>query len=66
MVSYSVLHYLFTKNAKFSSKVLESFETLLSRSSLTSKLGEKERNRFFNTLRQKINAVRNWQHVAQQ
>lgn len=66
MVSYSVLHYLFTKNAKFSSKVLESFETLLSRSSLISKSGEKDRNRFFNALRQKINAVRIGQYVAQE
>ena len=66
MVSYSVLHYLFTKNVKFSSKVLESFETLLSRSTLISKSGEKERIRFFNMLRQKINAVRHGQHVTQE
>ena len=59
MVTYSVLHYLFTRNPNFSSSVLNSFHNLLSRSTLISKSAEKERNRFFNTLRQKINALRN-------
>lgn len=58
MITYSVLHYLFTENAAFSSKVLESFETLLSGSTLISKSGEKERNRFFNMLRKKINELK--------
>ena len=59
MVTYSVLQYLFTRNPKFSARVLDSFHILLSRSTLISKSAEKERNRFFNTLRQKINALRN-------
>lgn len=59
MVTYSVLHYLFTRNPDFSASVLNSFQNLLSRSTLISKSAEKERNRFFNTLRQKINALRN-------
>ncbi len=66
MVSYSVFHYLFTKNVKFSTKVLQSFETLLRGSTLISNSGEKERNRFFNALRQKINALRNVQYLAQE
>ena len=59
MVTYSVLQYLFTRNPDFCTQVLDSFNLLLSRSTLISKSAEKERNRFFNTLRQKINALRN-------
>jgi hypothetical protein len=59
MVTYSVLHYLFTRNPGFCASVLDSFNILLSRSTLISKSAEKERNRFFNTLRQKIDALRN-------
>ena len=59
MITYSVLHYLFTRNPNFSTSVLDSFHTLLSRSTLISKSAEKERNRFFNALRQKIDALRN-------
>jgi hypothetical protein len=59
MITYSVLQYLFTRNAEFSDSVLDSFNILLARSTLISKMAERERNRFFNTLRQKINALRN-------
>lgn len=58
MVTYSVFHYLFTKDNRFYVKVMDSFNTLLSRSALISKTGEKERNRFFNALREKINGLR--------
>lgn len=58
MVTYGVFHYLFTKDARFASKVKGSFDTLLSRSTLISKTGEKDRNRFFNTLREKINFLK--------
>jgi hypothetical protein len=58
MVTYSVFYYLFTKDPRFSSKVMGSFDTLLSRSTLISKTGEKDRNRFFNTLREKVNGLR--------
>ncbi len=59
MVTYSVFHYLFTKDPRFSAKVMQSFDTLLSRSTLISKTGERDRNRFFNALRQKVNNLRN-------
>lgn len=59
MVTYSVLQYLFTKDPRFSAKVMNSFDTLLSRSTLISKTGERDRNRFFNALRQKVNSLRN-------
>ncbi len=54
MVTYSVFHYLFTRDARFHDKVMESFNTLLSRSTLISQTGERDRNRFFNALRDKV------------
>jgi hypothetical protein len=57
MVTYSVFYYLFTKDPRFSANVLRSFNTLLTRSSLVSNTGEKERNRFFNALRSKVNSL---------
>jgi BetR domain len=57
MVTYSVFHYLFTKDPRFYAKVMSSFDTLLGRSTLISKTGEKDRNRFFNTMREKINGL---------
>ncbi len=59
MVTYSVLSYLITKDDRFANKVFNSFNSLLSRSSLISNTGEKERSRFFNTLRNKVNEIRN-------
>jgi hypothetical protein len=58
MITYSVLHYLITKDDRFAAKAFETFQTLLSRSALVSRSGEKERNRFFNTLREKVNKLR--------
>jgi hypothetical protein len=58
MITYSVFNYLFTRDERFSSKVADTFDTLLSRSTLISKTGEKDRNRFFNTLREKVNNLR--------
>ena len=57
MITYSVFHYLFTSDTRFSTKVISSFDTLLSRSTLISKTGEKDRNRFFNSFREKINGL---------
>jgi hypothetical protein len=57
MVTYSVFYYLFTKDPRFSAKAMDSFNTLLSRSTLISRVGEKDRNRFFNTLREKVNGL---------
>lgn len=58
MVSYSVFNYLFTRDERFSNKIANTFNTLLSRSTLISKTGEKDRNRFFNALRDKVNCLR--------
>ena len=58
MVTHSVFHYLFTRDPRFSAKVMQSFETLLSRSTLISGTGEKDRNRFFNAVREKVERLR--------
>lgn len=58
MVTYSVFQYLFTDDIRFSQKAMVSFNTLLSRSSLISKTGEKERSRFFNMLRDKVSSLK--------
>jgi hypothetical protein len=58
MVTYSVFYYLFTKDPRFSAKAMSSFNTLLTRSTLISQVGEKDRNRFFNALREKVNGLK--------
>jgi transcriptional regulator with XRE-family HTH domain len=58
MMTYSVLSYLITRDNRFSEKAFYNFNTLLSRSALVSKTGEKDRNRFFNRLREKVNDLR--------
>lgn len=58
IITYSVLSYLITRDERFANKVFNSFNTLLSRSTLVSRTGEKDRNRFFNTLREKVLSIR--------
>jgi len=58
MITYSVFNYLITQDERFSARAFETFNTLLSRSTLVSGSGEKDRNRFFNTLRDKVNKLR--------
>ena len=57
-VTYSVLSYLMTKDDRFANKAYATFNTLLSRATLISKTGEKDRNRFFNAFRDKVDALR--------
>jgi len=57
-VTYSVLSYLMTKDERFAGKAYATFNTLLSRATLISKTGEKDRNRFFNALRDKVDVLR--------
>jgi hypothetical protein len=58
MITYSVFNYLITRDERFSEKAFGTFNTLLSRSTHISNTGEKDRNRFFNTLREKVNGLR--------
>jgi hypothetical protein len=57
MVTYSVFHYLFTSDDRFTQKVMRSFDNLLSRSTLISGTGEKDRSRFFQSLKSKVVAL---------
>src|SRR6478735_3184595 len=45
-ITYNVLSYLIARDPRFTNKAFESFNNLLSRSTLISATGEKERNRF--------------------
>ena len=58
LVTYSIFQFLVTTDDRFGNKCFENFNTLLSRSTLISGTGEKDRNRFFNTLRNKVIALR--------
>lgn len=58
MITYSVFNYLITRDERFAVKGFDTFNTLLGRSTLVSRSGEKDRNRFFNTLRDKVHALR--------
>lgn len=57
-VSFSVLRYIITRDERFTAHAFSNFQTLLSRSTLISQSGEKERNRFFNALREKVEQLR--------
>jgi hypothetical protein len=57
-VTYSVLNILFTKDKKFNDHLFANFNTLKSRSTLVSGTGEKERVKFFNSLRARVNTLR--------
>jgi hypothetical protein len=57
MITYSVFSYLITQDERFAAKAFDSFNMLLNRSALISRSGEKERNKFFNTLRDKVNSL---------
>jgi len=58
LVTYSVFHYMSTKDPRFCEKAFTSFDNLLSRSSIISGTGEKERNRFFGRLKEKLYALK--------
>jgi hypothetical protein len=57
-ITYNVLDYLITKDARFTDIVFSNFYTLMSRSALISETGEKERNRFFRSLKLKVQDLR--------
>ena len=57
IVTYNALNYLITKDARFSKKLLHGFNTLVSRATLISGTGEKERNKFFRVQREKISQL---------
>ncbi len=58
MVTYNILSYLSTSEERFVTKTFDTFNSLLKRSTLISETGEKERNKFFNRLREKTGELK--------
>jgi len=54
IITYNALNYLMTKDERFGKKLRQGFNTLVSRATLISGSGEKERNKFFKVQREKI------------
>ena len=59
IITYNALNYLMTKDHRFGKKLLQGFNTLVSRATLISGTGEKERNKFFRVQREKISQLKN-------
>jgi len=54
IITFNALDYMLTKDIRFSKKLFDGFNTLVTRSTLISGTGEKERNKFFRVQREKI------------
>ncbi len=57
-INYIVLKYISTADKKFTEKTFNNFNNLISRSVMISGTGEKERVRFFNSLRERVHACK--------
>lgn len=57
IITYSVLKYLMSRDEQFCADSFDSFNILKNKSILISGAGEKERNRYFNVLRNKVNNI---------
>ncbi len=58
VINHIVLKYISTTDKKFTDKAFANFNNLVSRSTLISETGEKERNRFFNAMHERIKECR--------
>ncbi len=58
IITYNVLNYLITKDERFTEKAFTNFNVLLSRATLISGTGEKDRNKFFNGLRERVKTLK--------
>jgi mRNA-degrading endonuclease HigB of HigAB toxin-antitoxin module len=54
VITHSVLNYIETTDPKFVDYISETFQIILKKSTLISEIGEKNRQLFFETMRQKI------------
>lgn len=61
MITYNILSYLSTSEERYVRKTFDTFHNLMKSATLISKTGEKDRNRFFNRLREKVQVLRNGQ-----
>ncbi len=57
-INHVVLKYISTTDKRFTQKLFNNFQNLLSRSTLISETGERDRNKFFKTLREKVMALK--------
>jgi len=57
-ITYNVFSYLITKDTRFNDSAFNAFNNLVSRSTLISGTGEKDRQKFFKALREKVHALR--------
>lgn len=57
-IPYNVFSFLSTRDQLFGESIAKSIGIIQSRSTLISKTGEKERNKFFHTIKDRINALR--------
>jgi hypothetical protein len=53
-IPYNVFSYMVTKDPRFNESAFDAFKNLVSRSTLISGTGEKERNKFFRLLKEKV------------
>ena len=57
-INHIVLKYISTSDKKFTTKTYKNFQNLVSRSNLISETGEKERTKFFKSLRERVQACK--------
>ena len=57
-INHIVLKYISTSDKKFTEKAFNNFQNLVSRSVLISETGEKERNKFFKSLRERVHKLK--------
>ena len=57
-INYNVLYYLITRDPRFTKRTYDSFQTLVTKSTLISGTSEKYRNKFFRDLRAKVEELR--------
>jgi hypothetical protein len=53
-IPYNVFSYMITKDVRFNESTFHAFKNLVSRSTMISGTGEKERNKFFRLLKEKV------------
>ena len=58
-INHSVVNYLLTRETSFCEHTYRHFQNIMKKSTLISAVGEKERSRFFNRVKEKINARKN-------
>lgn len=57
-ITYSVLNYMSTRDPRFCKKVFSSFDNILARSTIISVSGERDRNKFFQRIKERVNELR--------